>query len=101
MNHLIESNRKELNALFNQHRVSKAYLFGSAVNGQFNEESDIDLLIDFSEEVNPLDRGELWWSLFDQLRNLFNREVDLVVSTSLKNPYFIKQVNDTKELIYG
>ena len=101
MNHLIESNRKELNALFSQHRVSKAYLFGSVVNGQFNEESDIDLLIDFSEEVNPLDRGELWWSLFDQLRTLFNREVDLVVSTSLKNPYFIKQVNDTKELIYG
>lgn len=101
MNHLIESNRKELNALFTQHRVDKAYLFGSVASNQFNEESDIDLLIDFSESVEPLERGELWWSLFDELRNLFKRRVDLVISSSLKNPYFIQEVNETKRLIYG
>jgi uncharacterized protein len=39
--------------------------------------------------------------LHDELRDLFNREIDLVTERSLKNPYFINELNETRFLIYG
>jgi len=39
--------------------------------------------------------------LHDKLRDYFNREIDLITEKSLKNPYFIKEINETKKLIYG
>jgi predicted ATPase len=35
------------------------------------------------------------------IRDIFNREIDIVTEGSLKNPYFIKEIEETKELIYG
>jgi hypothetical protein len=90
-----------LKPIFQKHKVEKAYLFGSAITSNFSDQSDVDLLITFQENIDPLEKGELWWSLYDSLRLHFNREVDLVTESSLKNPYFIEEVNNTKQLIYG
>lgn len=87
--------------LFKIHKIKSAYAFGSVVSNKFTEESDIDLLIDFNDEVKPLEQGEIWWKLHDALRNVFNREVDLLVENSLKNPYFIEDINEKKQLIYA
>jgi len=92
---------KLLNPIFQKHKVEKAYLFGSAITSDFSDQSDVDFLITFQENIDPLEKGELWWSLYDSLRMHFNREVDLVTEGSLKNPYFIEEVNTTKQLIYG
>ena len=35
------------------------------------------------------------------LRNLFGREVDLVEASSVKNPYFKEELDETKQMIYG
>jgi len=32
---------------------------------------------------------------------LLNRKVDLLTIKSLKNPYFIKRINETKVSLYG
>jgi len=32
---------------------------------------------------------------------LFKRDIDLVTENSLKNPYFIEELNETKQLIYA
>jgi len=87
-----------LKPIFQLHKVEKAYLFGSATTDNFSAKSDIDLLITFQENIDPLEKGE---SLYDSLRIHFNREVDLITESSLKNPYFIEEVNNTKQLIYG
>ncbi len=92
---------KNLKPIFESHKVEKAYLFGSATTEHFSKQSDIDLLISFQENVGPLEKGELWWSLYDLLRAHFNREVDLITEGSLKNPFLIEEVNNTKQLIYG
>jgi len=76
-------------------------LFGSATTNEFSENSDIDLIITFQENIDPLEKGELWWSLYDSLKAFLNREVDLITESSMKNPYFIEEVNKTKQLIYG
>ncbi len=92
---------KILRPLFKEHKIEKAYIFGSILTENFNENSDIDFLIKFKEEIEPLEKGELWWNLHDELRNVFNRNIDIVTEKSLKNPYFIKELNETKKLIYG
>jgi len=101
LNSIIKNNLVEIKRLLNQHKVKRAYAFGSVCTDKFNEQSDIDLLISFQEGMEPLERGENWWTLLYALQNLFNREVDLVAEETLKNPYFIKSVNERKELIYG
>lgn len=101
MKRSISNKIKLLKPIFQMHKVEKAYLFGSVTTANFTAQSDIDLLITFQENIDPLEKGELWWSLYDSLRLHFNREIDLVTESSLKNPYFIEEVNHTKQLIYG
>ncbi|MFA7445176.1 MAG: nucleotidyltransferase domain-containing protein [Flavobacteriaceae bacterium] len=98
----IATYRDKLARIFKSHRVERAYLFGSALNSNFNENSDVDFLIKFEDNIDdPLEKGKLWWNLHDSLRNLFGREVDIVTENSLKNPYFIEELDKTKLLIYG
>ena len=88
-------------ALLKQHKIARAFAFGSVTTNNFNEHSDVDLLISFVDGLDPLEAGEHWWNLHDSLRELLNREIDLVTERSLKNPYFIKELNQTKLPIYG
>ncbi len=101
MNEIITKNKQNLVALFQKNKVKKAYVFGSVLNSNFNENSDIDLIIDFESNLQPLEKGELWWSLYEDLKKLFNKEVDIINESKIKNPYFLQEINSTKELIYG
>ncbi len=101
MVNLIVSNIEKIRQLLAANKIEEAYVFGSAAKGNFNEKSDVDFLVRFSADLTPLEKGELWWNLHDELRRFLNREIDIVTINSLKNPYFIKEINDTKVLIYG
>ena len=101
MDKTISANLNRIKYFFESNRVEKAYVFGSAVSGGLGEHSDIDFLIKFKEGLKPEVKGELWWNLHDALRDFFNREIDIVTEDSLKNPYFIKELDKTKQLIYG
>ena len=101
MNKIITDNSKELNILFKKNKVNKAFVFGSVLNSNFNENSDIDLIIDFENNLQPLEKGELWWNLYEELKKIFNKEIDIINESKIKNPYFLKEINSTKKLIYG
>ena len=89
-------------SLFEKHKIKDAYLFGSAITGEFDEEkSDVDFLVNFIDGVDPLEKGELLWSLRFSLEDNLNRPIDLITETSLKNPYFIEEINEKKMKIYG
>ncbi|MBN2893967.1 MAG: nucleotidyltransferase domain-containing protein [Bacteroidales bacterium] len=93
--------KTQTNNIFKNHKIEKAYVFGSLLTDSFNDESDLDFLVKFEDGIEPLEKGELWWNLHDSLRDLFRREIDIVTENSLKNPYFIKELDQTKVLIYG
>jgi predicted nucleotidyltransferase len=97
---LLQSNLSELQKIFRSHKVKKAYAFGSICTPRFNENSDIDFLISFEENMDPLEEGENHLRLFDLVETLFKRPVDLIVEKSVKNPYFIKVMNKTRTAIY-
>lgn len=87
--------------LMKQHKVKNAFVFGSVVTDLFNDKSDVDFLINFEENLEPLEKGELMWNLRFALQDFLHREIDLLTESSLKNPYFIEELNEKKILIYG
>ena len=86
--------------LLRQHKVKRAYAFGSAIKGNFKSDSDIDLLIAFEDNLDPVEYGQHYFELADQLESLLKRPVDLITESSLKNPYFIKSINESKISLY-
>ena len=76
------------------------YLFGSALNSDFNKESDIDFLVKFKPfEISKYFDNYL--NLKENLESLFGRKVDLLEEQTLKNPILIKSIDKSKKLIYG
>ena len=101
MHALIESHRSELAKLCDRYYVQRLELFGSAATGEFDpQSSDLDFLVEFqaTKAMNPADQ---YFGLWDELKRLFQRDVDLVTVGSLRNPYFIDTVNKTKTKLYA
>ena len=80
--------------------VKRLYAFGSVVVDKFGEDSDIDFLISFSENLSIEQYTDNYFALQYKLRDLFKREIDIVTEKSLSNPYFIESIEGTKKLIY-
>ena len=87
-------------SLCKDHNVKSLYAFGSSITDRFNEDSsDIDLLIEIDNE-DPIERGENLINIWDKFEHFFQRKVDLLTNTSIKNPILKKSINSTKILIY-
>jgi uncharacterized protein len=95
----IQLNLPKAVVLLEKHKVIRAYLFGSTADGLHRADSDVDVLIEFSDILFD-NYAENFWSLEAELAHLFQRKVDLIPSHTLKNPYFIKAINRQKKLIY-
>lgn len=100
MNTLVENKLNDIRELCRLYGVRRMYVFGSAAKGGFTEKSDVDILYEFDSNVGVLDYSDHFFSLLYALERLFGRKVDMVDQTSLTNPYFIREVEQTKQLIY-
>ena len=99
---LIEINLQKIIELCRKHRVKSLSVFGSILTDRVNDESDVDLLVDFEPvDHNKFDYVSNYFGLRDALELLFNRKVDLIEEKGLRNKYFIANVNRTKQVIYG
>lgn len=99
---LIELNLQRIIELCRKHKVKSLAVFGSILTDRFNDDSDVDLLIDF-EQLDPdkFDYVTNFFDLQDSLEALLKRKVDLVIGSALRNRFFINNVNRTKQVIYG
>ena len=101
MTSIIEQNRDKLIELCKKYGVKELDVFGSAATEEFDRvRSDIDFLVEFDQTVRE-NRFDNFFALFEELKRLFGRPVDLVEPGGLRNPYFIKRVNQTRRMIYG
>lgn len=96
----IKDHINTINGLCKTHKVRTLYAFGSVLNSNFNSESDIDLIVDF-EKLDVLEYGDNYYSLKFAIEKTFNRNIDLLEEIAIKNPYFRKDVEANKVLIYG
>ena len=98
---LIQENIENLFALCRKYKVKNMYAFGSILTPRFNDESDVDLLVNFTSDIDYLSYADNILDFYADLKELFGREVDLVDESSIRNPYFKREVELTKQLIYG
>ncbi|MDD4604474.1 MAG: nucleotidyltransferase domain-containing protein [Bacteroidales bacterium] len=96
----VEQNISKIHHLCDNHGVDKLYLFGSILGTSFNAKSDIDFIVRF-KKIELLKYADNYFDLKFSLENLLNRPVDLLEEQSLKNPFFLDAINESKELIYG
>ena len=101
INSAIQAYLPKVIELFKKHKIKNAYIFGSAVTEKFNNDSDVDFLVNLQDGLNPVDAGGHLWDLEYELKDLLHRDIDLLTERSLKNPYFISEINATKVAIYG
>jgi len=100
MLHLISSKKQALVALCEKYDIKTMHVFGSATTDEFNDLSDIDILISF-KEIPFSKYTDNYFELHENLEKLFGRKVDLLTERSLSNPYFIQSVEATKQLLYA
>lgn len=98
---LVKNKLDEIVNACKKHHVVNIALFGSAAQDAMTEDSDIDLLVDFSDDIDVLDYADNYFSLLHQLQEILNRKVDLVSSKSLKNPILKEEVYQSKVDLYA
>lgn len=90
---------KKIRLFCQRWKVTEFALFGSVLRQDFRPESDVDVLVSFSEDAH--------WSLWDlvemqqELETIFGREVDLVESGTLRNPFRRQAILSTKKVLYA
>ena len=87
-------------ALCKRHKVKKLFAFGSVLTSRFNEQSDIDLVVDF-DKTNVDDYFSNFFDLKYALEDVLGREVDLLEEHAICNHYLKENIERTKALIYG
>jgi uncharacterized protein len=98
---LIDEKRDELVALCRQYHVRQLELFGSAATGEFVlGKSDLDFLVQFDRNTN-LSVLNQYFGFRQRLSELFCCKVDLVEPGAMRNPYFIRRVNESRTLLYA
>ena len=90
---------QELERFARRWKVTQLALFGSALRDDFNDDSDVDVLVTFAPDTH--------WNLLDlatmqqELEQMFNRPVDLVEEAALRNPFRRREILSTKQILYA
>jgi predicted nucleotidyltransferase len=96
---LIEKNIDIIFALCKQHKVKELFIFGSILNKEFNDTSDVDFLVQF-ENIDILDYFDNYMDFKEKLEDLLGRPVDLLENQAIRNPIFRKVLDREKRLVY-
>lgn len=94
--------QNEIEAFCEHWRIVEFALFGSVLRDDFNEDSDVDVLVTFDDDVR--------YTLFDlvgmgdELEEIFGRKVDFLDRRAVeKSPNYLrrKEILGTAKVIYG
>lgn len=79
--------------------LKKLDLFGSATNDSFGDDSDIDIIVEFDKQTgeNLFDK---YFELKEELGAIFHRPIDIVIESSIRNPFLKESISQTRRSIY-
>ena len=89
-----------LKDLCRKYDVKTMYVFGSVCTDNFNDNSDIDILVSF-KDISIEKYTDNYFDLHHKLEELFKRKIDLLTENSLSNPHLIESIEETKKLLYA
>jgi predicted nucleotidyltransferase len=97
---MVQEKRDDMVELCRRFHVRSLELFGSGTCEEFApDRSDLDFLVEF-EPCRPSEHYERYFGLRECLHELFGRNVDLVEVRAVRNPYFLRRANESREPIY-
>lgn len=82
-NEIIAILKEHKSALYAKYSLSGLGLFGSFARGDNNENSDIDILVDFKGRIDGFD----YIRLAQEFEDLFNHKIDMVSRRGIKPSY--------------
>ena len=99
---LIELNLQKITELCRRFHVRKLWVFGSILTPRFNDDSDVDICVDFDrEKIQLFEYADNFFDFQFALEDLLRRKIDITEDNAVKNPYFRAELNETRRLIYG
>lgn len=97
---IITNHQQEIVALCQRFKVKKLEVFGSVLTPRFDTmSSDIDFIVAFADESFGT-LADRYLDLAEALERLFQRPVDLITERSIRNPYFVQEINRTRQKVY-
>jgi uncharacterized protein len=89
----------DVSAFCRRWKIQRMSLFGSVLRQDFAPTSDVDVLVALREDAS----WSLWdWTAMkDELQTLFQRDVDLVEESGLRNPFRRHEIMRTRQVIYA
>lgn len=95
-----KSQLEQIQELCKSNKVKSLFAFGSVIREDFNETSDVDLLIDINE-TDPFAYTDLYFSLKSKIEDILRRPIDLLEARAINNILFKQELNNTMVRIYG
>lgn len=101
VNPLIEHHREAILALCRTYGVARLELFGSAMTSAFDpEHSDINFIVEYPPDYDFGPWLKRFQELEEALAGLLGRDVDLVMTSALRNRWFNREAAKTRTVIY-
>ena len=96
----INISESKIISIAKKNSISELYLFGSILRDDFNENSDVDMLVVFKKDsylsyFDIIDIKEKFSPVFN------NKKIDLIEKNSLINPFRRTEILNTARKIYG
>lgn len=99
---LIERNMEPIRDICRRFGVARLEVFGSAADGSFDpESSDIDFLVEFPPDYDHGPWLAHYHEMAEALKTLLGRNVDLVMAGAPGNPFFLRELNRTRKVLYA
>jgi uncharacterized protein len=99
MDQVLASCLPEVAAICRRHRVARLEVFGSAAR-QAHGAADLDFLVEFGDL--PADAyADAYFGLLADLEALFERPVDLVMASAVRNPFVVEAIERSRILLHA
>jgi predicted nucleotidyltransferase len=101
MHPAILRNLGEIKSLAERFGVRRLDLIGSALRTEFDDAaSDFDFVVEF-DSLTTSSAADRYFGLLHELEDLFDRPVDLVSYTAIRNPYFKTVIDQTRTSLHA
>ncbi|RYD54010.1 MAG: nucleotidyltransferase [Sphingobacteriales bacterium] len=98
--YLVDEYKDAIEALCRRHGVQRLFAFGSVLSDRFSEQSDVDLLVEFTG-VDLSKYADNYYSFKFALEEMLGHPVDLLESQAIRNPFFKKNIEAQRQLLYA
>ena len=100
MSSVLEKNKGKLAEVCRRFAVRRLEVFGSAVREDFDPaKSDFDFIVSFADKT-PGTYADRYFDFAAAIEKLLGRRIDLLTERSIRNPYFRREVEASRQIVY-